>query len=58
MSNVTINLSPQVCHKETIHIKRLTNTIASMGATNVQIALVPNPEDSQQLDVKGENTTK
>ena len=46
------NLSPQVCNNETSHIKRLTNTIASMGATNVQIALVPNPEDSQQLDVK------
>ena len=39
------------CHKETIHIKMLTNTIASMGATNVQIALLPNPEDSQQLDM-------
>lgn len=32
--------------------KRLTNTIANMGAINVQIALLPNPEDSQQLDVK------
>ena len=30
----------------------LTKTIASMGATNVQMAFVPFPEDNQQLDFK------
>jgi len=30
----------------------LTKTIASMGATNVQMAFVPFPEDNQQLDLK------
>ena len=32
----------------------LTKTIANMGATNVQMAFVPYPEDNQQLDFKWE----
>ena len=29
--------------------------MASMGATNVQMAFVPFPEDNQQLDLNGRN---
>jgi len=32
----------------------LTKTIANIGATNVQMAFVPYPEDNQQLDFKWE----
>jgi len=32
----------------------LTKTITIIGATNIQMALVPFPEDNQQLDFKWE----